>query len=333
MIVRGRIRGNGSQLTGYLLKKADNDNIRLLAIIGTSHAGDLRKSLLEMSLTCELTRTDKGLYHAQICPAYGEDKLMTDADWAKAADIWERETGFVGQKRAIVLHEKKGRIHAHVVWERYDHEKGIMKSNKFSRLAQDRARVIMEKEFEHKRTPERNVNRPDMKAYLSEVWGQTKDAHSFMKEVGEKGYVIAAGMQRPYRVIDATGRSFNLVRQLDGIDTKEVRERFKFIMLVKEKEAIDQGRVKQKENAADSRRSLKSAANDNILQITASTKKPTKAAGSYSMQMTFTIGGETPPAAVRMEQEKQAKKQRLLDELREARLQKAKAFRENERDL
>src|SRR5690606_35599391 len=110
----------------------------------------------EMSLTSELTKTDKGLYHVQICPAYGEDKLMTDDDWIRAADIMEIETGFVGQKRTIVLHDKKGKLHAHVTWERYDHETGIMKSNKFLRLAQDRARGIIEKEFGHYRTPERN---------------------------------------------------------------------------------------------------------------------------------------------------------------------------------
>lgn len=280
-----------------------------------------------MSLTSELTKTDKGLYHCQLCPAYGEDRLMTDADWSKAADIWEKETGFIGQKRVIVLHEKKGKIHAHVVWERYDHEKGIMKSNKFSRLAQDRARIIMEKEFEHKRTPERNTHRPDMKAYLTDIWRQTSDAHSFMKTAGEKGYVIAAGTQRPYMVIDATGRSFDLVRQLDGIKTKEVRERFKAVKLVKEKEAIDRVRVKKKEGVTDNRRSLKAAANDNIQQITAPPKQTAKAAESYSMQMTFTIGREM------TQQDKQAKKQKILDELRRERLEKAKEFRENERDL
>lgn len=299
-----------------------------------------------MSLTSELTKTDKGLYHVQICPAYGEDKLMTDDDWIRAADIIEIETGFIGQKRAIVLHDKKGKWHAHVTWERYDHETGIMKSNKFSRLAQDRARGIIEKEFGHYRTPERNKLRPEMKEYLSDIWRRTEDAYSFMNTIAEKGYVIAAGTQRPYMVVDETGRSFNLVRQLENVRTSEVRERFKATKLVKEKEAIERVREKQKINKAKvqaikspNRETLKLHANDNIKQTTASGKPPKAANKTYTMQISFKVSGEAKQqsdqlkSVVERMDEKQAKKQALLDKMKQKRLQRAKEFRENERDL
>jgi hypothetical protein len=251
MVIRGKIRGNGGQLAGYLMKQADNDNVRVFDIRGTSQPNDLKASLLEMSLTAELTMSSRGLYHAQLNPAYGEDKKMQAADWFKAADMLEKELKYEGQKRVIVLHQKKGRTHAHVVWERYNHEKGIMISDSFSRLAQDRARKDMENELNHKKTPHRNAKRPEMKKVLTEVWQKTKSGAEFMKASVQKGYVIAKGeMRRPFMVIDNTGRSFDLTRQLKGVKSKEVRDRLKNEKLQSEKEAIAAVRRKNDEKVA-----------------------------------------------------------------------------------
>ncbi|MDF2380504.1 hypothetical protein JMG10_03420 [Nostoc ellipsosporum NOK] len=250
MVIRGKTRGNGAQLADYLVRVADNDNVRVFDIRGTSQSNDLKFSLLEMSLTSELTRSDKGLYHAQINPAYGEDKAMQTGDWLKAADMLENELGLAGQKRVIVLHEKKNRIHAHVVWERYDHEKGIMISDSFSRLAQDRARKTMEHDLEQKKTPERNAKRPEMKKTLSEIWQKTVTGTEFVKEAVLKGYTIARGqLRRPYIVVDQTGRSFDLVRQISQARTKDVAERLKKEKLPTEREAIAFIRDKEKERA------------------------------------------------------------------------------------
>lgn len=321
------------------MTKADNDNIRVLEIRGTSHPDDLFESLLEMSLTSELTKTDKGLYHVQICPAYGEDKLMRDEDWIRAADIMETETGFVGQKRAIVLHDKKGKLHAHVTWERYDHDTGLMKSNKFSRLAQDRARGLIEREFGHYRTPERNKRRPEMKEFLSEVWQKCNDAQSFMNVIKDKGYVIAAGTQRPYMVVDDSGRSFNLVRQLENVKTGEVRDRFKTLKLAKEKEVIEQVRINQARSSSN-KPAPKIQVNDNVKQHVERDKSPKATDKPLVMQIKFEIEGNTNlkaseqlKSAIDLLDEKQKRKQELLEKIRRERLEKAKQFRDNERDL
>jgi hypothetical protein len=279
--------------------------------------------LLEASLTSELTRSDKGLYHAQICPAYGEDKTMTDENWIRAADIFEQEMGLTGQKRAIVLHDKKEKIHAHVVWERYDHERGIMKSDSFTGYANNRARERMELEFGHQLTPQRNKKRPVMKEYLTSVWQQTDNADMFTQIVAEKGYTVAAGSKRPYMVVDETGRSFDLVRHLDGIKTKEVRERFKDTKLVKEKQAIECVREKQKSQA-------RFTANDNE-------KAEEK---TYRMQGSFRIDGQAAEHSqeqlkkiVKAMDDKEAKKKAIKEKIMQERLERAKRFRENERDM
>lgn len=240
MVVRGNSRGNGKQLGDYLLAANDNSHIEIIDVAGLKEADErtLRKTLLSMSLTSELTKSDKGLYHAQINPAYGEDKQMKPEQWHQAADILAKQLHLEDQRRVIVLHTKKGRTHAHVVWERYDYDKGIMVSDSFSHLAQNRARKELEIAFQHKRTPERNKNRPILKQKLTSLWGKFQKGHEFVKAAAKEGYTVAAGVKRPFRVVDEYGRSFNLVKQLENVNTKEVRERLKNEKLPDEKEVI-----------------------------------------------------------------------------------------------
>lgn len=269
MVIRGRTRGNGSQLGSYLLTMAENEDIKILEVDGMENATEvqLRQTLFSMSITSELTKGDKGLYHAQINPAYGDDK---DMDWTKAADMLGKELGLENQRRVIVLHEKKGRTHAHVAWERYDHEKGILVSDSFSRLAQDRARKEMEIVFEHKRTPDRNPHRPEMKEHLSKLWDEAKTGKDFVKEADKAGYTVANGLQRrPFMVIDEHGRSFDLVRQLKDARTKDVREKLKGEKLLSEKDALVKAKARKSEKSFDN---IQERASDKIDQQQEQTK-------------------------------------------------------------
>lgn len=248
MVIRGKPRGDGKQLASYLLKKGDNEAVYVLDIRGTADPDNLRDSLFEMSLTSELSKTDKGLYHAQLNPAIGEDKIMTNDDWLRAADILEKELKLEGQKRAIVMHEKSGRIHAHVVWERYDHDKGSMIHDGKNFHAHDRARLAIEKELSQKHTPKRNAKRPDMKVELTELWYKTKTGEDFIKAAEEKGYIIAVSRERrPYRVVDDKGQDHDLVKQIDGVRTGDIREVFKEIKLPTKKQAFKTVRTKKGE--------------------------------------------------------------------------------------
>lgn len=248
MVIRGATRGNGLQLASYLMREKGNDRIELLDVVGMDNAEavDLSDALYDMDVTAELTKGENGLYHAQINPAPGEDQTMTRDRWFEAADILGEQLGLAEQRRIIVLHEKKGRTHAHVVWERYSHEKGILISDSFSRLAQDRARTQMEQSFGHKLTPKRNAHRPELKQALTDIWTKTESGNDFIRAAKAQGYVIAEGVPRhPFMVVDQNGRSFDLVRQLTGVRIKEVRARMKGETLIGEKEAIEQIRTAQ----------------------------------------------------------------------------------------
>lgn len=262
MVVRGKSRSNARQLSYYLLDQKDNENIRILDVDGyrDADAATLHRSVFLMGVSAELSNSDKGLYHAQINPAIGEDARMTDDDWVQASDIMGRHLGLANQSRAIVLHAKKGRTHAHVVWERFDHEKGKMVSDSFSRLAQDRARKEMELVFEHKATPHRNKHRPELKASLTALWQQTDTGAKFIREAKRQGYIISTGSGRsPFMVVDENGRSYDLTRQLQGVRLKEVRQRLRHEPLIGEKDAITLARKSAgdaKEQGGDGKQKL-----------------------------------------------------------------------------
>ncbi|WP_374950697.1 relaxase/mobilization nuclease domain-containing protein, partial [Mucilaginibacter sp.] len=191
-------------------------------------------------LNSELTRTNKAFFNVQMSPAYGEDKAMTREDWYQAADILAAETGYADQRRIIVLHTKKGRTHAHVIWERYNHESGKMIDNKQSRYKVDAARPKIEQALGHKATNRRNPHKNEIKETVTEIWNRTSTGKAFMAEVRKSGYMVAAGSgSRPFMIVDGNGRSFDLVRQIDGAKTKDVRERLRHEKLILDKQAID----------------------------------------------------------------------------------------------
>jgi len=251
MVIRGNSRGNGRQLGHYLLAKGENEDIRILEVDGQSdaEASALHRAIFAMDISSELSRGKKGLYHAQINPAPGEDQGMDDEHWREASDILGKQLGLENQRRAIVLHSKKGRTHAHVVWERYDHQSGKMVSDSFSRLAQDRARKEMEQSFGHAQTPHRNKHRPELKASLNQLWHQTGTGAQFVKAARQNGYIIATGSGRsPYMVVDEFGRSYDLTRQLQGVRLKDVRQRLRNESLLGEKDAITIARKAANDN-------------------------------------------------------------------------------------
>jgi hypothetical protein len=246
MVIKGRSRSNGVQLANYLLQSKENDRARILDVRGTAQPDDLLRSLREMSMTSELTKRGKlGLYHAQVNPAIGEDQPMTYEDWLKAADILEQHLGFDGQKRAIVLHEKNGRVHGHIVWEKYDHDTGKLRSDSHNFKKHDQARAQIEQTLGHERTPQRADREPTDKQRLTQLWQDHPEGRGFIEAAEKAGYIVAQGNdRRPFRVVTPDGQSLDLTRQLDDIKTKAVRDRLQPIRadLPTEAEALQQSK-------------------------------------------------------------------------------------------
>lgn len=243
MVIAGKIRGNASQLASYLLGQGTNEKITILDVDGQANAdaGYFKDMLYSMELNSELTRSRNSVYHAYINPSPDDttDRAMTMEEWQKSVDILTKQLGFEDQRKVVVLHEKPGaRVHAHIVYERYNHERGVMATYEHNYNAHDKARAEMETVLNHQPTPQKSKNRDHHKQALIEIWQRTKTADDFIREAEANGYKIAKGTDRPFRVVDADGVSFDLVRKLDGIKTKEVKSRFADTELIPEKEAI-----------------------------------------------------------------------------------------------
>jgi hypothetical protein len=256
MVIAGKIRGNAPQLADYLLAEGTNERITILDVDGgTQPNGEqLRDILYSMELNSELTRTRNSVYHAYINPSPDDttDRAMTMEEWQQSVEILTKQLGYEDQRRVVVLHEKPGkRIHAHIVYERYNHERGVMATYEQNYKAHDRARAEMEKKLSHKPTPQKNKNRDRHKQTLTEIWQRTNTAAQFIREAEANGYKIAKGTDRPFRVVDADGRSFDLVRLLDKVKTQDVRARLEQIKLPSNKQAINRMALlkKEKENA------------------------------------------------------------------------------------
>jgi len=261
MVIKGKCRGNGLQLAEYLLSDK-NDRAELLEITGTTAPNNLKRSLVEMGLTALMTKSEAGLYHAQINPDPKEPGMTKEA-WKKSVEILARELGLEGQRRAIVLHEKNGRTHAHVVFERYQEGKGkdqqgILWSDDKNYKKHEKASRAIEKALGHERTPEKadrqkqaqNERKTDVKKTLTELWKKHSDPEKFIAEAAKLGFTVSKGEdRRPYKVIAPDGQSLDLVRQLEKVKTKEVAERLNPIRetLKTEKEALAAAKKREQE--------------------------------------------------------------------------------------
>jgi hypothetical protein len=236
MILIGRARGNGAQLANYLMNSPANDEAEVFDVRGSLHTDNIHVALREMSLTSTLTKSKKGLFHLVINPPH--DVKMSAEDWLKCTSIIEKHMPFAGQKRTMVLHAK-GHVHMHVAYELYNHETAKMTPVKFFKLALSKARREIEEVLEQKRTPFRNHDRDDIKATLSKLWQDTRTGQEFVSAALQHGYtIVRSESRRPFKVIDQKGISFDLVRQIKGVRTKQIRERFQGCKLELDKTVI-----------------------------------------------------------------------------------------------
>lgn len=246
MVIAGKIRGNAPQLGRYLFTPGNNEKITILHLDGRENATmeDFKDFLYSVELNSELTRSKNSAYHAYINPNPEDttDRVMTKEEWLRSCDILTQQLKYEDQRHGAVLHDLgNGRVHVHIVYERYNHERGVMATYDDNYKAHDRARAQMEKEFEHKRTPKKNPHRDQHKQTLTAIWHNTSSAGDFIKEAEKAGYKIAkANDRRPFRVVDEHGVSFDLVKMIDGAKTKDVRDRFASTSFVDEKTAIQQ---------------------------------------------------------------------------------------------
>lgn len=253
MIIKGKARGRAEQLARHLGRADTNERVELVEtryLVAETLSGALR----EMEALGDAARTTKPLYHAAISPA--ADRPLTPAQRTLAVDTLEQRMGFAGQPRVVVVHEKEGREHIHVVWSRIDLEKGKAIHDSWNYMRHEQVARELERAFGHERVPgalaERDgrprpgrtptlaelrqaeragINKVEVGAELTEIWRQSASGREFRAEIEYAGYVLAQGDRRTFVVLDPAGEVHALARRIDGVRTKDVREKLADITL------------------------------------------------------------------------------------------------------
>lgn len=247
MIIKGKSRAGPSQLARHLGRADTNERVELLELAwgGTS----VQEAFRDWQVISEGTKGRLGLYHANIDP--DAKYAMTRDQWLRAVEVLEEELGLQGQPRAIVMHEKNGREHIHVVWARTDMDTMKLRSDSMNYQAHERASLRLEQEFGHEHVPGKHakrdreaqpefptadaqhdewqqserggMNHRERKAQVKGLYEASDTGPAFKAALEDAGYVLARGDRRDFVILDTDAKVHSLGRQLPGVTAKDLR--------------------------------------------------------------------------------------------------------------
>lgn len=281
MIIKGKSRTGPEVLGPYLENAEKNERVSVLEIKGTV-AQDLVGALQEMDAYAEGTRCDKPLYHAIISPE--PPHRLTPEQRMEAVEALEKKLGFDGHARTVVMHEKFGREHFHVVWTRIDVENMRSVSDSHNYRKHEEVARDLERRFGHDRVqgvhaerdgqerPDRTPSRAELrqeertgikgkevKAEVTAAFKVSDGPEAFRAALEDKGYILAKGDKRDFVLIDRTGGIHSLARRIDGVVAAELREfmkplRHEQLPSVEMARAAQNDRAQGRDSAVDSQK-------------------------------------------------------------------------------
>jgi Relaxase/Mobilisation nuclease domain len=250
MIPKGNQRAGGQQLATHLLNTYDNDSVEVVDMRGAI-AQDLHGAFAEWYAEAKATKCIQYLYSLSINPDHTQGPFNREHydDFIRRT---EDKLGLSGQPRAVVFHVKHGREHCHVVGSRIDTEK--MKAVPLSHDRQKLRAVAQEYARDHnltlppgmqndrgkdryadrdkqedlgdKQREERTgVSKEQRRREIAEAWHGSDSGQAFVRALEERCYYVARGDDCAYAVVDLYGEVSNLARQVDGVKTKELKDR------------------------------------------------------------------------------------------------------------
>lgn len=243
MILKGSQRGAASNLSAHLMNDRDNDHVTVLEVRGFV-ARDLHGAFAEAHAISKGTKCEQFLFSLSLSPP--KEHTATEQEFMDAINRAEEKLNLTGQPRAIVLHEKEGRRHAHVVWSRIDaktmtainlpHYK--LKLNNLARqlyldhgwalpdgLRRDGGKSPLNFTLAEWQQAKRvNLDPREIKQSFIDAWHRSDNAKGFQNALEERGYFLCRGDRRGFVAMDTKGEVFSVARML-GIKTKEVNAR------------------------------------------------------------------------------------------------------------
>lgn len=246
MVIKGGARGGPADLAKHLKRTDENERVTLIGAHGLE-AQDIAGALAEMHrLGSEASTARRTLYHASI--NVGVNDPMTEERWAISRQALMEARGAKDQPFIEVEHEKKGRIHRHIVWLNIDLEHGRAISDSHNYRQHEEVARTLERQFGHdlvqgahverdgerpERTPSyaemqqakrSGIDPQEAKEFASRLWQTTDSGKAFAAALDESGWILARGDKRDFVLIDPSGETHSLGRRV-GEKAAAVRER------------------------------------------------------------------------------------------------------------
>ena len=270
MVIKGRSRAGAVELAAHLQRLDTNERMEVLEMRGIA-AAELEAALREMEAVGSGTRCKRSLYHASINTR--ADERMTVAQWQEAIDALGNRLGLKDQPRVVVMHEKMGREHVHIVWSRIDAERMCAISDSHNYRRHEEVARDLERQFGHARVqgahaerdgvarPERTPATADLQQAarsgraldqvqedITAAWSQSDSGEGFRAALAERGYVLARGDRRDHVVVDSAGEVHSVARRIRGAKAQDVRSR---LADVRDLPNIEEARRGQAERASE----------------------------------------------------------------------------------
>ncbi|WIY52055.1 relaxase [Devosia sp. YIM 151766] len=243
MILVGSQRGGAGNLARHLLNDKENDYVTVQDLRGFT-ARDLHGALEEAHAVSLGTNCKQFLFSLSLNPP--KDTNASLDDLTRAADQAEAKLGLIGQPRALVVHEKNGRRHAHVVWSRIDGQemKAINMAFFKTRLNDLSKSLFLEHGWnlpdghrengwknplnftlaEWQQAKRLDLDPRETKLVFRDAWERSDNLPSFKAALEDRGYFLARGDQRGFVATDIHGEVYSVSR-MAGVKTKELQAR------------------------------------------------------------------------------------------------------------
>ncbi|WP_299963007.1 relaxase/mobilization nuclease domain-containing protein [uncultured Roseobacter sp.] len=243
MIIVASQRAGAKALADHLMNDRDNDHLTLATIDGFM-ADDLHGALEEAEAISLGTQCTQFMFSVSLNPP--ADVIASDEQFEETAERVAQIMGLEGQPYALVIHEKQGRRHAHVVWSRIDSDTmTAINLPHFKLKMRDLSREMFLdhgwelpkglKSYGQKdplnftlsewQQAQRIGSDPrELKPLFQEAWAQSDDAKSLKAALADKGLYIAKGDRRGVVALDIQGNIYALARWT-GVKSREVKAR------------------------------------------------------------------------------------------------------------
>ena len=243
MILKGSQRAGGQNLAVHLMRLDDNEHIQLHELRGFV-ADDLKGAFKEVEAISLGTKCKQYLFSLSLSPP--EHERVSVDDFLKAIDTVEERLGLKDQPRAIVQHEKNGRLHLHSVWSRIDAQTMTARPLPFfkNQLMEISRGLYLDHGWkmpagmidsslrnptnftlaEWQRAKRNGIDPRLLKEVVQDCWKQSDNQRSFETSLEERGLFLARGDRRGVVLIDYQGDVHALARVL-SLKTKDVRGR------------------------------------------------------------------------------------------------------------